>query len=180
VTSPSPYAPPKADLSEYGKQTGSRVACKYTLKASDWLRWNVTHFFRTPSLQFLFVGLGCFFAWTDSASASSPFIVRAATGYVILMSLQLGALSVLALVTRDPTVLTTYELELTDEGVSIKTPYAQNLVFWHGLPRLVVTGEIIILYISKRAAHLIPKRAFGSGVEREQFISILTARRAEA
>lgn len=53
-------------------------------------------------------------------------------------------------------------LTLTDEGVQFRNPKMEGLTFWRAIRSVKVRGDRLFLFISRRAAFILPRRAFAS------------------
>jgi hypothetical protein len=77
--------------------------------------------------------------------------------------------------TTDRTFLTTHTITLDEEGFTEETALNRSERKWSGA-QVRRTGRYIFLYVSRNAAHVIPRRAFADYVEWECFYECCRSR----
>jgi hypothetical protein len=63
-----------------------------------------------------------------------------------------------------------HKLSLKSDAVTDQTGSGKTKTRWADVPKLVVTGSYLYIYISDTSAHIIPKRAFESEAEFKEFV----------
>jgi multisubunit Na+/H+ antiporter MnhE subunit len=81
---------------------------------------------------------------------------------------------------RDPGVLGWKTIELTDDGVVETTSSAVELTPWTGVREVGETPAQIHLFVGRGAAHVVPKRAFGSPADAARFVEHARSKHARA
>ena len=67
-----------------------------------------------------------------------------------------------------------YRLEVSETGVTEETKHGRHAMAWAGIRKVCRTRRSILIYISGRAAHVVPKRYFRSREEEAAFYSYVT------
>lgn len=73
-------------------------------------------------------------------------------------------------------VLGKHSLTLDEAGIEEETAVNKTFTKYEGVNRLDETGELLLVFISASAAHIIPKRTFPSEREKDEFWNFLTAK----
>lgn len=71
---------------------------------------------------------------------------------------------------RDPAMLGWRVIELVDDGVRETTASGSELTPWKAVQEVSETPELILFYLSRVSAHVVPKRAFSSVEELGRFV----------
>lgn len=70
---------------------------------------------------------------------------------------------------RDPRLAERQQVTLCDEHATFRTETASSVFIWTHFTHFAETKTLFVLLVSQTAAQLIPKRAFGSPQEMEEF-----------
>jgi hypothetical protein len=97
----------------------------------------------------------------------------AIVGLLVIVSAILIALAMASRENR--TVLTEHTITLTDTGLLEETRFNRTEQKWAGVTRLARTRRHIFVYVSRDAAHVIPRRAFADAVACDAFYERLRA-----
>src|SRR4051812_35690852 len=68
------------------------------------------------------------------------------------------------------TLFTRHRVSISPEGISDATEFSQNSIKWNGVERVIVDGDYAFIYFNALAAIIVPKRAFATAAEFEQFV----------
>ena len=72
---------------------------------------------------------------------------------------------------RDPTVV-----ELRDDGVHFKQPYAESLVLWSRIRAVQSSDRVLLLYPVRNVAHLVPRHFFPGNGDFDRFVEAVKSR----
>jgi hypothetical protein len=72
-----------------------------------------------------------------------------------------------------PSIREPMTLEITEEALTFHSPMFQAVNYWKAYPNFVETKNLFILYLSKQSFNLIPKRAFSSTEQIQEFRELL-------
>ena len=81
---------------------------------------------------------------------------------------------------RQPGLLGRHTITLTPDGLREQTDVNDQRALWQGIQRIEANGDYIFIYMQPNAAHVIPRRAFPSPEEAEQFLAAARAYHAAA
>lgn len=72
---------------------------------------------------------------------------------------------------RDPTVV-----ELRDDGVHFKQPYAESLVLWSRIRAVQSSDRVLLLYPVRNIAHVVPRHFFPGNGDFDRFVEAVKSR----
>ena len=72
-----------------------------------------------------------------------------------------------------PGILGEHTIEISPEGLFEMTSVNESKHYWCGIRNVYSTDSYIFVFINKSVAHIIPKRAFKSNEESQNFLSLL-------
>jgi len=67
-------------------------------------------------------------------------------------------------------LFTRRQTSLSNEGIKVTTEFNQTMIAWRGVERIVHNDDYAFIYISSMSAIVVPRRAFSSSSEFDQFI----------
>lgn len=105
---------------------------------------------------------------TDTVYKAISFIfyfIEWFIGWLILFII----LIILAVPRKDKGILTEHKISLSENGITEITAVNRSESSWNGISNVVQTKCFIFIYTSKRASHVIPKRAFPSKEDSDNF-----------
>ncbi len=91
-------------------------------------------------------------------------------GYLVLI-LGISALSMISKMNK--TILTEHAITIDEGGLTEETVYNRSEYKWAGIQKVVRSGRYLYVYVAQHAAHVIPRRAFASAREWEEFVAAL-------
>jgi hypothetical protein len=171
---------------------GVRVIVRYRNSPADLISFQIHCLPRLREIQILAVACVLLFSYiTYAALRQTPAslflkIVTFVTMLIILLTVVFAGTVLLSLIAWVPRfrreVATDYQLEVSPEGVIEQTAHGRREMLWAGVKRVQETRRSILIYVSEREAHVVPKRCFGSREEERAFYEFATiqhkARRA--
>ncbi len=67
-----------------------------------------------------------------------------------------------------------WSLSLEDDGIHVANPESQSILFWPSFKKFIMTPDYLFLYTSGITALVIPRRAFESEKDLEDFIQLFS------
>ncbi len=67
-----------------------------------------------------------------------------------------------------------WSLSLEDDGIHVANPESQSILFWPSFKKIIMTPDYLFLYTSGITALVIPRRAFESEKDLEDFVQIFS------
>ena len=77
---------------------------------------------------------------------------------------------------KNKSLLTTHVVEVQDQAFYEETPFNRSFHYWPGIVRVVRRPGFAAVYITANAAHVIPRRAFASDQQVDQFVALVEER----
>ena len=155
---------------------------KYENKLKDLLYFNMMSLFRLPTglIIILVLVLNIVTNYNEYMSRGLLFFlihqVIFLTGFLIIIILLSFILILIKLVTNGfKSVLCGHVMEFKDDGFTEKTEYNESKYMWEGVPKCIVKGNYIFIYVSSTIAHIIPRR-YLSEVEITGLLQFLKAK----
>jgi hypothetical protein len=90
--------------------------------------------------------------------------------FLIIAGAVVGFTFITTLSKRNKTMLSKQTITLTEPVMICESEFSKSEVKWTAIQRIIRSGNYIYLYISELGALLIPKRAFSSLVEWNEFL----------
>lgn len=138
---------------------------KFENTLKDLLYFNIMSLFRLPAglIIVLVLALNIVTKYNEYMSRGLLFFlihqVIFLTGFLIIIILLSFILILIKLVTSGfKSVLCEHVMEFKDDGFTEKTEYNESKYMWEGVPKSVVTGNYIFIYVSSTIALIIPRR----------------------
>jgi hypothetical protein len=89
--------------------------------------------------------------------------------------LAIGGISILCLIlNKDKAAITEHTVSIDENGLTEETVFNRSEFKWAGIQKLVRSDRHIFVYVSPNAAHVIPRRAFASPTEWDEFFQKMT------
>ena len=140
----------------------------------DLIVFTSVHQFVSPVLQALYCGMALLIFAVEQMGDDSLSGAIVATMFYVLMWAAQFVVNVLYLYSRkNRSVLTRHVIELRDEGLYEATQFNQSMFFWPGIVKAVRLVGYVAVYVTPHIAHIIPKRAFSSPSDVEEFIQTI-------
>ena len=154
---------------------------EYRVRYFDYLRFNVVHQFLSPTLQVVYLLFGAliFMGERSDNSVIGSFIV-AFVFYSIMWAAQAILTAIYLTSRRGDSVLTDHVVEIRDNALFESTKYNESLFFWPGILKVRNRPGYIAVYIAQHMAHIIPKRAFSSKDQVNQFVALIKEKMSAA
>jgi len=156
----------------------------YTLGPDDITAFNRYHFKASASTQRsywrgLLTGVGValflfvvFRGWESWISALFPvvFLLFYVVAYPISIRRTISGIGKqVAKEGRNAGLLTTHHFSIDEAGLVDRTSVTETRTSWEGVERVVQTDAHIFLYVSATSAHVIPKAAFATPQQAQEF-----------
>jgi hypothetical protein len=145
-----------------------RIEYKFTF--ADSVLFQAVHQFLSPQVQLIY---GAMFAVIFFAEARdtpvSQALATAGAIWLVMWVLQFACNALILVSRKNHSVLTTHRIEIQETGLVEETKFNKSLFYWPGIVKVVSRPGYIAIYVSSQQAHVIPKRAFSSQSEAEQF-----------
>lgn len=117
--------------------------------------------------------------WSSQATTLLAFIAGALGGAFLataaishLLSLQSRGMKP----TKDGFMFGPQETSLETEGIRTGSAYHRSIFLWPVVQAIVVTDQHVFVMVDRISGIILPKRAFSSGAELEQFVAEIEAR----
>jgi hypothetical protein len=146
----------------------------------DLIRFNISHVSRTPILLgifgFLFLVLTQI-SWEAVAKISVDSILFKILFFFMLEALWVILIAFFALLIiilsnlskMNKTVLTDTILTLGSDGITSESQFGRSELKWNAIQKVVRNRSYIFMYVVQHGAIVIPRRAFGTSDQWEQF-----------
>lgn len=164
------------------------MTVRYTLKPSDYLGLTRYVYIHDPRQRSLIVGAplvvfaGLLAVQRYSGAAWDQALGWAATvtaAYVVFIFVTAWA-KVRGTYARVPREFHVQEMTLTAQGVRVGTPRGSSVTDWKEIVAVARDGNAIYLFVSSRAALIVPLRAFASRADADDFQRFATERQQTA
>jgi hypothetical protein len=164
------------------------MSVRYTLKPSDYLGLTRYVYLHDPRQRSLIAGAplivfaGLLAVQRYSGAAWDQALGWAATvtaAYVVFIFVTAWA-KVRGTYARVPREYHVQEMELTDRGVEVRTPRGSSVTDWKEIVAVARDGNAIYLFVSSRAALIVPLRAFASPADAGAFMQYAAGRQQSA
>jgi hypothetical protein len=154
------------------------MSVTYTNTRWDSVRLHLHHSLRHWLNWCLNTGMALFLVWLSSSSfAGRPFTAGTAVALCVLFLiffigiwmfvLVVGAL--LVLFNRNPGFFTEHVLTIAPEGFTEVTSVNRTEHSWIGVQKIARSSDHLLIYIASNHAHVVPRRAFPSDAEWNEF-----------
>ena len=152
----------------------------YRNKFLDLIRFNIFHLSRTPIMLVVFGFLllvltqitweGVAQSSVDSILFKIVFFFIVEVLWVILIAFFVLLFIILSNLSRmNKTWLTDTVIALGPNGITSESQYGRSELKWNAVQKVVRTQAYIFIYVMQHGAIVIPRRAFSTDVERQQF-----------
>jgi hypothetical protein len=90
--------------------------------------------------------------------------------FIVVLVIIVPVVTILGMVSKmNKTFLTEHTMTITPDSLVEQTKYAKAEWHWRGIQAVRRTGQHLFLYVGQHSAHIVPRRAFASESERDQF-----------
>jgi len=152
----------------------------YRNKFLDLIRFNIFHLSRTPIMLGIFGFLllvltqitweGVAESSVDSIFIKILFFSIVEALWVILIAFFALLIIILSNISKmNKTVLADTVITLGSDGITSESQYGRSELKWNAIQKVVRTRSYIFMYVVQHGAIVIPRRAFSTGGEWEQF-----------
>ena len=91
-------------------------------------------------------------------------------GFLVIFLLVLGLLTSLAMISKmNRTFLTDHTISIAADGLTEETIFNRSEYKWAGIQKILRTKRHLYVYVSQHGAHVIPRRAFASPADWDDF-----------
>ena len=151
---------------------------KYTTSKAHLIYFSFYHTLRQNSVRVMFAIPIIFLGWRLAVFADShhfPLYLKmaiVAAGVLAIIILILGIHLLMSLLIHAGTgksVLTTHTITLNENDVVEDNPVGHTNQSWKSIVEVLRTGNFILIYTQRHAAHLIPLNAFASRQAADDF-----------
>ena len=150
---------------------------EYRLKYGDYLLFNATHQFLSIKVQVVYLLVACaMYAMFVAKAGRGPAIVLAVFVYVVQWLVQVAFTALNLYSRKNKSVLTDHVVEVQDEGLYHETCFVRSVHYWSGVATAVRRAGFAAVYLSSHGAHIIPRRAFASDQQVDQFVALVGER----
>jgi hypothetical protein len=149
---------------------------EYTLKFRDYVLFNAVHQFLSVKMQAFCLLVAWLIYWMESKGDQAVAITIAVMGYLFLWVFQFVFTAFYLFSTKNKSLLTTHVVEVQDQAFYEETPFNRSFHYWPGIARVVRRPGFAAVYLSAVAAHIIPRRAFASDQQVDQFVALVEER----
>lgn len=149
---------------------------EYRLTFGDYLLFNVIHQLLSVRLQVVYVLFPLVIYVTTYKKGQAAAIVGAILIYLVLWIVQLAFNAFYLYSAKNKSLLTTHIVEVQDQAFYEETPFNRSFHYWPGIARVVRRPGFAAVYITANAAHVIPRRAFASDQQVDQFVALVEER----
>ena len=155
----------------------------------DLIRFNIFHVSRAPiplgAFGFLFLGLTQI-SWEGVAKSSvdsTPFkilffFILEALWVILIAFFALLIIILSNLSKMNKTVLTDTVLTLGSDGITSESQFGRSQLKWNAIQKVVRNRSYIFMYVAQHGALVIPRRAFSTSDQWEQFWLMCQAKSA--
>jgi hypothetical protein len=176
----NPFSPPDAPVADVALPA-DEAELAFELGYGDLLRFYWMHQLTSPSMQLVFVGLSVLLFGADVRYGGLvPTLVNMTLAYVVFWALQLGAITLKVLAGRNRTLRTRHVVRLGPDALRVRTRHVEATWFWTGVLRVTARPGFVAVYQSQSVAQIVPNRAFGHRVQRDEFVRYARERVAAA
>jgi hypothetical protein len=149
---------------------------EYRVTFGDYLLFSAVHQFLSVRLQALYLVLFWLIYTTEAKNGRLVALVFVGMLYLALWVVQLAFNAFYLYSSKNKTIVTTHVVEVRDDGFCEETPFNKSLHYWPGIARVVRRPGFVAVYTSAIAAHAIPRRAFASDEQLNQFVAMVRER----
>src|SRR6188508_1979615 len=149
---------------------------EYRLKFGDYVLFNAVHQFLSVKMQAFCLLAAWLMYWSSTKEGQAVAIIVAVIGYVALWILQFAFTAFYLYSGKNKSLLTTHIVEVQEQAFYEETPFNRSFHYWPGIARVVRRPGFAAVYISAVAAHSIPRRAFASDQQVDQFVALVDER----
>ena len=175
ASTPASLPEPEATLAAEPATAPIRVAYENTWR--DQLQFSAVHQFLSVKLQLVTVlSVTAIVLFYASERGLLTQLTLFAEIFVAFWVFQLLVTAVYLHSSRNKSLLTQRIVALSDEALSVESPYSLSHYFWSGIDRAVSHPGYIAIYLNAHLAEVIPDRAFASPEARERFLACAVAR----
>jgi hypothetical protein len=147
---------------------------EFELKFRDLLMFNVTHQLRSVVVHLFFALVPLLvFCFAEIGEDIVITSVTAVLAYLASWFTQLIFLATYLRLGNNRTMLTRKVIELHHDALYEECRFSKSYYYWQGIQKVVQRHGNIGIYITANSAHVIPKRAFRSDIERDAFWAAL-------
>ena len=176
----NPFLPPVAHVADVALPA-DEAEIEFDLRYRDLLLFNWLHQLTSPGMHLMFAGLAMMFFWTDIGRVEvAGWLGPMLFAFVVFWALQLGAVALLLVTRRNRTLLTRHVVRLGPDALRQRSRYVETTWFWPGVRRVVKRPGFVAVYQSQTGAQIVPNRAFGGRVQRDEFLRYARERVAAA
>lgn len=143
----------------------------FQLTTKDWLKFQISHLLSNIYYHILFalVLIPLLFDISTKTLVSNVIIILLSYLYMWLFSLFL--LSITCLLKKDYMFLTQQTITFNEPDILSQSKYGKSQIFWNNRTKITQRMGNVLVYISANYAILIPKRAFKTDTQRQEFIA---------
>jgi uncharacterized membrane protein (DUF485 family) len=147
---------------------------EYENKFSDLVLYQAIHQFLSVPLQIFFVLFYLFIFWSESLTASVvSSAITAFFWWVGVWIVQFVFNAVYFWSRNNRSVIGRHAIEVQDGALMEETKYNKSFFYWPGVVKAVSRPGFVAIYVTPHIAHWIPNRAFSSGAQREDFLTLV-------
>jgi hypothetical protein len=149
---------------------------EYRLTFGDYWVFTAIHQFLSLGMQAVYLLAPLWFYVTTYEKGQAVAIVMSALAYLVLWILQ-GALNAFFLYSgKNKSLITKHIVEVQEQAFYEETPFNRSFHYGSGIAKVVRRPGFAAVYTSAVAAHVIPRRAFASDQQVDQFVALVEER----
>lgn len=143
----------------------TQLTVSYQLTKEEYLRLRRRALMKNPVMFTLLLGL--------PVVMFSIFAINTDIWYGAIMTIFFEAMVLYGIFFQTPKKIHETELTFTEHGMAAKTALAEHKTSWGTIFKFTEQDDHFLLYINKRATYAIPKRAFASEQQMDEFRQLL-------
>lgn len=165
-------------MGEYPPPGNEAMKIKYHNTYGDYFAFLVRYVIRRPDVHVINAVCLALVIWSTMKCMPDEFpaVVKWAVCIVVAAGLALVFLTVFAITMvigvfsrMNSTFLTEHTLAIAPEGLVEETEFNRSEYKWSAVQKVVGSRKHLFIYVSAGSAHIVPRRAFDSDAEWEQF-----------
>lgn len=154
------------------------LSVRYVNTRRDFLAFSIYHYMRSPwSIAFLTIIFMIIFRSIYSAYPKNASIIEKLFIFIVVLLLYMAYMAlllcgsiILSLFSRkNKTILAEHTVTLKDDGFIEETIYNSTVHKWAAVQQLRRSKYFIYIYVAANMAHIVPKRAFATETEWDDF-----------
>ena len=150
---------------------------EYQLKFRDWLLFSSAHQLMSVRVQVLYLLFGwVIYTIEAKRSDTAVAVVMAVIFWLFLWILQLTFNAFYLYSSKNRTILTSHVIEVRDDAFYEETRFSKSMHYWTGVTKVVRRPGFAAVYVTGISAHVIPRRAFSSDAQLNEFVAMVQER----